>query len=437
MMSKSLCTIAVFAALAHSAAAAPLPQVVEKLLQTSPDILSDVGQRRASDAAVDKAKSGYYPRIDLSVGAGREYTNDLSTRTNFGGGTDYNRQEAQAILTQMLFDGMATKNEVARQRARQLGAAHRLANTSEDIALKTAEAYLDVLRQQELVALTQANLDAHLSTAEQVKLRTSGGFGRKSDDEQIDARVSLAKANLSAAQSSLNEAKIAYMRLVGEVPEDLAKPDTPANLPASMEEAANWAVANNRLLLAAKADVDGANAQHGLAESQMYPRVDLEAGAVYTNSLDGVAVEDSTRYYGMVRMRYTFKSGGDRAYVAETKQLAYSAQEVARRVERQVRQNAALSWNAMSIAAERVPVLTQYANSSKSARDEYSKQFSLGQRSLLDLLDSENEYFTARRDLVAGQYDELRAKFRLLADGNQLLSTLNVKPLAETELAQQ
>ncbi|WP_373974345.1 TolC family outer membrane protein [Chitinibacter sp. SCUT-21] len=437
MMSKYLCTLTIFAALAQHTTAAPLPQVVEKLLQNSPDILTDVGQRRASDAAVDKAKSGYYPQIDLSVGAGREYTNDLSTRTNFGGGTDYNRQEAQALLTQMLFDGMGTQNEVARQRARQQGAAHRLANTSEDIALKTTEAYLEVLRQQELVKLTQENLESHLSTADQVKLRTSGGFGRKSDDEQIDARVSLAKANLSAAQSSLNEAKIAYMRLVGEMPEDLVQPTSPANLPASMEEAADWAVASNRLLQAAKADVDGANAQHGLAQSQMYPRINLEAGAVYTNSLDGKAVEDSTRYYGMLRMRYAFKSGGDKAYVAETKQLAYSAAEVARRVERQVRQNAALSWNAMTIAAERVPVLTQYADSSKSARDEYSKQFSLGQRSLLDLLDSENEYFTARRDLVGGQYDELRARFRLLADGNQLLNNLSVQPLVETELVNQ
>ncbi|WP_157314272.1 TolC family outer membrane protein [Chitinibacter sp. GC72] len=431
-MRKCICTMAVLAVFAPQAWSAPLPQVVEKLLQTSPDIQTDVGQRRASNAAVDKAKSGYYPKVELSAGIGREHTNNFSTRAAFGGGVNYTRKEAQALLTQMLFDGMGTKNEVNRQKARQLGAAHRLANTSEDVALKTTEAYLDVLRQQELLTLTKANLDAHLSTADQVKMRTAGGFGRKSDDEQIDARVALAKANVSAAQSSLNEAKIAYMRLVGEQPADLLRPAVPEGLPVAMDEAANWAVANNRLLQAARADVAGAQAQYGLAESQMYPRVDLEAGAIYTDSLDGLRVEETERYYGMVKVRYFFKSGADKAYVAETKELVYSAEEIVRRVERQVRQNASLSWNAMMIAAERVPVLTSYANSSKSARDEYSKQFSLGQRSLLDLLDSENEYFTAQRDLVGGQYDELRARFRLLADGNQLLTTFNLKPLDET-----
>ncbi|WP_410500121.1 TolC family outer membrane protein [Chitinibacter sp. S2-10] len=436
-MRKYLCSVAVMAAFAPQTWAAPLSQVVEKLLQSSPDIQTEVGQRRASNAAVDKAKTGYYPKVELSAGAGREYTEDFSTRTAFGGGINYNRQEAQAFLTQMLFDGMGTKSEVERQQARQLGAAHRVANTSEDIALKTSEAYLDVLRNQELLALTQANLEAHLSTADQVKARTAGGFGRKSDDEQIDARVSLAKANLSAAQSALNEANIAYQRMVGEVAEDLVRPASPEGLPMTMEEAANWAAGNNRLLQAARADAAGAQAQHGLAQSQMYPRVDLEAGAVYTDTLDGIRVEETERYYGMVKVRYFFKSGEDKAYVAETKELVYAAEEVARRVERQVRQNASLSWNAMMIAAERVPVLTSYANSSKAARDEYSKQFSLGQRSLLDLLDSENEYFTARRDLVAGQYDELRARFRLLADGNQLLSTLSIKPLDETIVPEQ
>jgi adhesin transport system outer membrane protein len=428
-----LCTAAIIAAFSHSTWAAPLPQVVEKLLQTSPDILTDVGQRRASDSGVDQAKTGYYPKVDLSAGAGREYTRDLATRTAFdGAGSSYNRQDASALLTQMLFDGMQTSSEVARQRARQLGAAHRVASTSEDIALKTTEAYLDVLRNQELVTLTKANLDAHYSTADQVKLRTAGGFGRKSDDEQIIARVALAQANLAAAQSSLNEAKIAYMRFVGEAPEDLVKPDMPQNLPATADEVGDWAVKGSRLLKAANADVEGAQAQHGLAKSQMYPRLDLEAGAIYTNALDGISVEETTKYYGMLRVRYAFKSGADVARIAETKELTYSAQEIARRVERQVRQNASLSYNSLTIASERVPILAKYAESSKSARDEYSKQFSLGQRSLLDLLDSENEYFTAGRDLLNGQYDELRARFRLLVDGNMLLETLSVTPLTET-----
>lgn len=434
-MSIRVIAAAVFAAYSSFSAAAPLPQVVEKVLQTSPDVQTDVGQRRASDSGVDVAKAGYYPKIDFMLGAGYQYTKDQATRqSNNGGGVNYDRQGAQALLSQMLFDGNQTTSEVARRTAIQKSAAHKVANTSEDLSLKVTEAYLDVLRYQELLKLTQANLDAHLRTQDQVKLRTSGGFGKKSDDDQINARVALAKSNLSAAQSSLNEAQIAYLRFVGEAPEDLLKPEDPKNLPATLKEAGDWAVKNNRLLMSAQADAEAAEAQFGVAQGQMYPRLDLEAGAIYENAEFGVEGPDATNVYGMLRMRYAFKSGADKAHVAETKSQFYSAQELARRVERQIRQNAELSWNAMTIAAEQVPILAEYAESSKLARDEYSKQFTLGQRSLLDLLDSENEYFTASRDLVDGEYKVLRAKFRLLADGTNLLNTFGVQPLVETQL---
>lgn len=433
-MNKSYLFIAMVATFSSLLYAEPLPKVIEGLLQTSPDILIDSANRKASNYAVEQAKAGYLPQIELSAGAGREYLRDLATRNAYGSGTSYNRQDAEAQLVQMLFDGQGVASEVARQRARQMGAAHRLASTSEDTALRTTEAYLNVLLAQEVLKLTQANLAAHESTAEQVKLRTSGGFGRKSDDEQINARVALAKANLAAAQSALNEAQIAYMRFVGAEPQDLMLPETPMAVPASASEVGDWAVANNRLLQAAKSDVEGAQAQLGVAKSQMFPRLNLEAGASYSNALDGITVESTTRAYGMLRVHYTFKSGADKQRVAETTELSYAAQELARRVERQVRQNASLSWNSMTIASERIPELVKYAESSKLARDEYSKQFSLGQRSLLDLLDGENEYFTASRDLANGKMDELRARFRLLADGNQLLKTLGVEPLSGTIL---
>ncbi|MBM5572745.1 MULTISPECIES: TolC family outer membrane protein [Deefgea] len=434
-MNRSLMFVFMMTAFSSTLHAEPLPQVIEGLLQSSPDILIESANRKASNFGVEQAKAGYFPQINVSAGAGREYLKDLATRDAFNGsGKSYNRQDAEVQLVQMLFDGNGVSSEVARQRARQLGAAHRLASTSEDIALKTTEAYLDVLLAEEMLKLTKANLAAHESTAEQVKLRTAGGFGRKSDDEQINARVALAKANLGAAQSAFNEAKIAYIRFVGTEPQNLTLPEQPTAIPQTAAEVGDWAVANNRALQAAKADVLGAQAQLGVAQSQMYPRINLEAGASYSNALDGISVEETTRAYGMLRVHYSFKSGADKQRVAETTELSYAAQELARRVERQVRQNASLSWNAMTIASERVPELVKYAESSKLARDEYSKQFSLGQRSLLDLLDGENEYFTASRDLASGKMDELRARFRLMADANLLLKTLSVEPLAGSNL---
>lgn len=434
-MKKSALVLAVVFGIAGQANAETLQQVIEQVLRESPDILSDAAQRRATDEAVKEARAGYFPKVDLLLGAGREKTENLTTRTATGGAVSYNRREAQLTLTQMLFDGMLTPSEVDRQQARRRSAAYHVAGTSEDIALRTVEAYLDVLRNQELVALTKQNLEAHNRTFDQIKLRSQGGIGRKSDEDQMQARLSLAQANLAAAESTLHEAEIAYGRYVGTMPGDLAKPTAPEKTPKSVDEAVQQATDGNPILKSAKADADATDAQHRAAKSQLMPRLDLELGTSRNRELDGSSAGTVKDTYAMLRLRYNlFKGGGDVARVSETRELNYAAQEIARRVQRQVEQNARLSWNAYMAAQQRLPSLKQHADSSQLARDAYGKQFSLGQRTLLDLLDSENEFFTASSDYINGQYDEMRARYRMLADSGMLLDALGVKPRDEALL---
>ena len=137
----------------------------------------------------------------------------------------------------------------------------------------------------------------------------------------------------------------------------------------------------------------------------------------------------------MLRMRYNlFKGGSDMARVNETNHLTNEAREVANRTRRQVDESARLSWNAYYSANERLPSLQEHATMSAATRDSYAKQFNLGQRTLLDLLDSENESFTAQSNFINASYLESFSRFRVLADMGQLLNYLGVQPPAEAAL---
>ena len=179
----------------------------------------------ANDEAVKNARGGYFPKVDLLAGTGNEWSDNTTTRiAGYNDWRKLNRQEAQITLTQMLFDGFAVSSEVGRNKARVESAAWKVLGTSEAMGLRGVEAYLNVLRNQELVRLAKENLDAHVRTMDQINIRSTGGVGRKSDQEQSAARLGLARANLVSAEANLRDAEINFQRIVGARPIQLSTP---------------------------------------------------------------------------------------------------------------------------------------------------------------------------------------------------------------------
>lgn len=429
----SFSLIALGLALGGAAHAQSLKDAVDQTLKTSPEILIEANHRLSTDEAVKNARGGYFPKVDLMLGTGREWSDNASTRALGYNGRSLHRREAQLTLSQMLFDGFGVSSEVDRNKARVDSSAHKVGGVSEQIALRAVEAYLEVLRNHEIVALTKENLTAHERTHDQIKVRSDSGVGRKADLDQIQARLGLARANLAAAEANLRETEINFQRVVGTKPVNLSKPNAPERsmLPKSADEAVKMAFDNNRILKSANADVEAANAQHNAAKSFLWPRLDLELGAGNNSNLDGIKGDNDERY-AMLRMRYNlFKGLSDKARTDETAHLTNEAREVMRRTQRQLDQSTRLSWNALVSAEERLPSLKQHADASLATRDAYAKQFSIGQRTLLDLLDSENEYFTASSNYLNGQYVETFARYRVLGDLNQLTGALGVAPREE------
>lgn len=415
--------------------AEPIKEVIENVIKTSPDVLATINHRRSIDEELKVAKGGYYPKLDLTLGYGREKTNSPFTRSAGLDNPKLTRHEAEIMARQMLFDGFGVSGEVDRQKGRLNSSAYLAYGASEEISLNAVEAYIEVLHQQELVALAKQNLENHQRTYDQIQLRSSSGVGRKADSEQAQGRLSLAKSNLLAAESSLKDAETKYRYIIGNAPQNLVKPTLPADLlPKSEAEAIEIAVNNHPILKSALADIESAQAQHKAAKSLLYPRLDLELSAGRNENISGIEGDNDYTQL-MLRLRYNlFKGWSDSARADQMSLLTMEATEISNRSRRQVEQATKMSWNAYATATERLTPLKDFATASEATREAYSKQFNLGQRTLLDLLDSENEYYTAQTSYVGGQYTQLSAAYRLLQNEGRLLHSMGI-PLPQEAIA--
>lgn len=415
--------------------AVTLQDAVKETIASNPTIQAAIEQRNSRVGELDQARAGYKPTIDLNAGFG--YGQRDSSFSGSGDDDDTStRTEAGINLRQMIFDGFATRSEVARQTERINSAAYTVYGTAENTGLRATEVYLNVLRNEELVKLATDNLAAHERITDQIVLRSDSGIGRKSDQTQVEGRSALATSNLIAAQTNLTDARANYQRVVGDFPppSSLQKPQFNKDvLPASVDAAVQQAVAGNPTLKSSQADVEAAVAQHQAAKSPFYPRFDLEIGRTHSNSsndFDGDADDTSA----LIRMRYNlFRGGADEARRAQTANLIGEAKEVSNNTYRQVVESMRLSWNAYQSIETQLVYLKQHVESTRKTREAYAKQFNIGQRSLLDLLDSENELFAASRAAIIAEYDKAFAQYRIMTAMGKLLEQLGLALPEETQ----
>jgi len=385
-----------------------IAEAVDQVIQTNPQVRSQVHNRLAREQEVVQAKSGYYPTLDINGAAGwAEHQEPIDESLN--------PYEATISLRQNVFRGFADKGEIARQETRVKSSAYALQGTSENLALSASNAYLDVLRNQELKKVAEENLEIHLRIADQIKLRGDSGVGSQADTEQIQGRLALAQSNVVIAGTNLHDAESNYLAVIGHLPAELMKPAAPNNLmPASLEDATLQAIGANPILKAAMADLDARQLQYEVAKAPYYPIFDIEVDQRWDDDIS--RVEGKRDYLlALGRVRYNLFNGfRDQGRKAETLELVSEAREIKNNTERQVVESMRLSWMAYTSVLDRIEYLRNYINSSKLTAEAYAKQFDIGRRTLLDVLDAEAEAVNARIDLIDAEYDGLYSQYRIL-----------------------
>ncbi|WOT04883.1 TolC family outer membrane protein [Shewanella youngdeokensis] len=424
-----------------------LEQAVAHTLDTNPEIRIAFNRFKAIEEQVNQAAAGYMPTVDISAGYGWEQTNSPSTRRKAGVGEvdsegviELERGEAGFSIKQMLFDGFYTSSEVDRYRFEASAEQWALFAAAEDMALDVVKVYTNYIRTEQVLKLAEKNLTSHKDIYEQIKERTDSGLGSTADLSQISGRLARAHANVISARNNYTDAKSQFIRIVEQEPEDLVVPVPDADmLPTDYNASVMIAQENHPILKSASNDINAAKNERESAQSTYYPRFTLELDGNWNNNLDG---EDGISGLGafqtdvgghsndlvaMVRVKYNLFSGGQD--LAREKEATYKmgeAKEIRQRAYRQVIEGVSLAWNAYELLEPQKMYIRDHVIAAKQTQVAYSQQFNLGQRTLLDLLDTENELFEARKDYLESEYDEIVSHYRILNATGLLLDSLRV-----------
>jgi len=406
-------------------------------ISTNPSYGVVAASRRATDEELEQGRALFRPSIDVNADAGFEHTDDVGTRAGTGD-DDENlwRYESGVTLTQLLFDGFNAHYEVERQKARVTSSAHRVRETVELLGLSVVESYLEVLRQRELLDISRSNVVDHVNILDQIETGVDGGRSTQADLEQARARLAQARATESSTRQSLRIAEAEYINQVGDKPGQLELPATPFDVLAQdVNFEVEQASAHSPTLDIFESDIEVAYAEAQQTKSDFYPQVDLQLNARQGHNLGGVEGRDRSAT-ALVTMNWNlYRGGGDtaraREFIHRHQQSKESRAEAARSVENDVRQ----TWASMVSSGERAAQFSAQADANVQVVQSYKDQFSLDRRTLLDVLDAQNELFVSRSNVVNSEFLEMLAVYRLLALKGSLLPALNIAYPNESEVA--
>ena len=422
-------TIGMISLYGVSGTAATLQEAVQEALNANPEVVASIYHQKAKQEELQQAKSGNFPTVDLSVGVGKESSENSFTKSV--GEEDYltlTRSEAAIVVRQNLFSGFSTTNVVKSARAQVDSAGHAVSSTAQYTALNAINAYLSVLKNTQLLELSKQNLEAHEKIFSQIKSRSEKGVGRGADLDQTIGRLALANANVIADASKLQDARVNYQRVVGTLPDN--KLSLPAavdsGLPKSIDEAESEAKKNHPVLKSAESDIQSILAEQRGTRSSFYPSVDLVLSGGWNENIDGVE-EENNDYSAMLQLRYNLFNGGrDSAKKKQAGHVLNQSKEIRSQMHREVLENLNVAWNTYKAIDRQLVYLKQHQDASVKTREAYRKQFSIGQRTLLDLLDTENEIFSANRALAEANYDSMLSQYRVFSGMGKLVEEIGV-----------
>ncbi|XPV77408.1 MAG: TolC family outer membrane protein [Desulfovibrio sp.] len=403
-----------------------IPECIKQALTTSPEIQKFVHNTRANQKNLDSSKGQYLPKLDADGEWGVGSTDSAARRSAGREDIVQDRGNVGLTLTQTLYNGQATGSRVEINEARLESSGKRLEDAAQALGLDCVRAYMEVVRYRTLVSLSDENVNTHRIILASLQERQQAGVGSIADVTQTQGRLARALSSMAEDKRNLTSAIATYRKVVGQEPPENMYPEEPGTLPfGTVEELIALARDKNPRLLALAADVREARKTIGLRNASLLPTVNLELSTDYTDK-DGSYTEDNQ---AMVTANWNLFNGGSdmdtKRSATETKLQALATLAEERRViEEEIRQ----TWSRYESDMEQIELFTEAVYYNRQTSDSYLQQFNIGQRSLLDVLDAENETFQSSSLLVTTQADHVVAYYRLLTLAGKLLSEVNINP---------
>ncbi len=426
---RSYLTVAVMACFGAAATAQNLPEpmvsAARKAVVSNPEVQARWNGFKAAGNEREVARGGFLPQIDITGSYGRE--NRVTPLADYG---SYNFRATQLTLNQMLFDGFFTSNETKRLGLAKLTRYYELLEIAENTALESVRAYVDVLRYRELVDAATQNYIEHKQASLLVEERSRSGVGRGVDVEQANGRLALAEFNLLVELTNLHDVSARYLRVVGEKP-PVSLPVLPESLklgtmPPSVEVLMRDGLQKSPTLNAA---VENALSQKQAIESRKstyMPRLDFRAYQGYESNTSGVTGATRNNGIELIFSYNLFRGGTDLARQRQAVDQSEQARDLQAKACRDVRQTLSIAYSDVKSLNAQLRYQDTHRISTEKSLQAYRQQFELGQRTLLDVLDSQNEFFEATRSYINSRHNQVIAQARTLAGMGQLVTVMGV-----------
>ena len=378
-------------------------------------------------ADVRTAQGALKPQLQVFAGAGGSYLGSYQNSPQQFGSVAIpgsSRSDAGFSLRQLVYDFGAAKADVARSKSVVDAERLRLADQAEDIALRTVNAYLNLLEQRELIALMDRVVADDNAFANLVKLSEQQGNGTIADVNRIKSKVIEVEAVRTDLMTAMKAAEDEFSRLTKIDPGQVRQsPRGPPRIPGSFDVAFEAAKRSNPSLLAFSAS--GASIEHQLAsqQAQRLPRVDLQGDGLVKHYLGTPAasqgVVDSRL---MLMLSYKLLDGGTMAAQADRIREDKRANDFRTLDEREtIELNLRRFYQAMTSNKIKESAALQGTATAQKANTLYLEQFKAGKRTVFEVLDSRMVVFTMQKNAVNGRFEQMRAGYGILRNMGKLV----------------
>lgn len=398
-----------------------------KTYQNNATLNSSRAGVRVTDEGVAIAKSGYRPTVNGTYSATRSRSHSSVT-----GNDTYSSVGRVGIeLNQMLFDGFQTKNNVAAAESQVFAQRENLLNDEMNSLFDGVSAYMDVYMYRQVAALRERNLAAMNEQVRSAQARLEVGEGTRTDVAQADASRSNAIAQLNAAKANVKSAEAQYRQVVGVEPGklDAASPISKL-LPASTNSAFSIASQVHPGILATQYAVDAAGYTVKSNEGSLLPGVSLSAKADRTDTYAGTKsnADGNTASVGVNVKIPIYQGGRTSAIVRQSKEQLGQRRIEVDVIRDQVRQGIGSAWAQLEAAKANVAATRDGIAAAQLALDGVIEERNVGQRTTLDVLNSQNDLVDVQITAVLAQRDTVVASYALLnATGRLTAKHLGLK----------
>lgn len=427
-----MASVSISVAISDAASAMTLQQAIDQTMKTNPQIMQAAQNREATEFELRQARGLYLPSVDLQSGVGRRRLSDLTSGTLTTSRDYLNPSDVSLTVTQRLFDGGDRAAQKDKQAARVDSASFRVQQRSEALALEVTQDYLEYMLQAEIVAAAEKNVSFHKQILGNIEDSIKGGALTDADRYQGNERLLAANARLQEAKQELDATKIRFLQAVGE---PIVKPQRPPSvsryLPKTLDDAIFVAQKSNPQIFSAQADVNAADADVRGSKAAFLPKVDLVGSARVGNDVDGNTGNTNDLQVGLVAKWNLYHGGIDMAREQEQVRRAGEQRFALSQAYREVDQSVRSAWSERVNQGQLAAILAKQERTNGQLVSSYREQFKVGQRSLLDLLDSQNTRFNTEVLAKTADVAALFAEYKILAASGKLLSTMNLKPVGQ------